>query len=188
MKTLTQHIKESLRIGICDEVKVSVCESLRIGINDKPELNSEFYDKFGENFNIDNDANIEWYEVSKIQNIIPTYMPSEWANHVKNFFGDDKSYIRYADNSRYNKSMTFLYYDIRDYIKDPANDIELIYKNMNTYNKNSDYFIYLLVTNNLKLAIWGYTYIDNAHKGSIMWQRFDLSNPHGYSFSTEDDW
>ena len=146
MKNLTQHIHEKLRIGK-DWV---------------PDPNPEFYDKFCEIFN--DDSNIAWWEVSNINNIIPKFMNEQWQSHVKEFFGDDKVYVRYAMS----KEEIQLYYDIKDFIKD-HNDFEFVYKNAINFGYTL-YHIYLFETTDLKVALWGYAFIDSAHKGNIIFQ------------------
>ena len=147
MKTLTQHIYEKLRISK-DWV---------------PDPNPEFYDKFGKIF--DKDSVAGWYEVSNINNIIPKFMKDVWKSHVQEFFGDDKVYARNIFSKKENIQ---LYYDIKDFIKD-HNDFEFIYKNAINFGYTS-YRIYLFETTDLKVALWGYAFIDSAHKGNIIFQ------------------
>lgn len=150
MKTLTQHIQEKLRISK-DWV---------------PDPNPEFYDKFGEIF--DKDSVAGWYEESNINNIIPKFMKEMWKSHVQEFFGDDKVYARNIFG-RHKKENIQLYYHIKNFIND-HNDFEFIYKNAIKFDYTS-YHIYLFETIDLKVALWGYAFIDSAHKGNIIFQK-----------------
>lgn len=150
MKTLLQHIREKLRIGK----------------DWNPTPNETFYNKFR---NIYEDKEFGWMESPNIKSILPINMPFIWRGHVKEFFEDKEVYVRYATDNKYLHLERDTYYNMLKFIKDDPY-FECTYKNIKTYNKSSNYFVYLFETGDLKAAIWGYTLLDSSKKGTMVFQ------------------
>ena len=165
MKSLQQHISEKLII-----FPSQVNEKLVINKNTKlVSANEIFYEEFKDV--LDKKSDFDWFTALNIKDMLPIAMPKDWCAEAKKFFGDNKLYVRYTgsierDNTTYENMMKFV---TGGGFRTDNESMDFTYKNI-TSKLNRDYKIYLFVTDNLKIGLWGWMQADKIHKGTMTFQ------------------